>query len=374
MTSRHSSRGMRLRSLLERSASRLLFGIGATCAGAGLLLIVLVQAPTLEALGSPLIAAGAACLLAGAGFVVAAARDRDKAEEANEIRVREASLALAARLYGRTDHRRQHFAYSRLNQPVDLAERDFRYAILDYVEWPNATVRECTFDGASLIGATLGCDGAKARFVGAILERARLVGLFDEAVFSGARCSRVDFRGASLFHSSFIRSDGGGLTYLREANFAGSDALDGTNFSGALAEGANFTRTTMYGTIFEDAFLCDAQFDYANLCGCNLRGAMLSNLQTGQRISLKRADLGSEDDFMASDLSETWLLGVDLSTTMGLEHANLTGALANAGTTFPAGIIPEDHGVLMLHLMSSEDRIAAGRGWIECHGHPAGWL
>lgn len=360
--------------LREKSVSRWLFWIGALCILGGLLCIMLAKSTKFVALGSALVTAGAACLLAGIGFIVALARHRDRTEEANQVRERDAALALAARLHESSDHSRQHFAHSRLDQRVDLTEHDFSHAILDYVEWSDATLRHCVFDHASLIGATLDCDGTGTRFVAAQLEKARLVGFFNEVNFSGAQCGRVDFRRAWLERSTFARSDDGRLTYLREANFSESEALDEVNFSGVLAEGADFTSTTMYGTIFQDAFLCDARFDHANLCGCNLHGAMLSDSHTSRRASFQNADLSPEDSFMASDLSETWLLGIDLSTTKGVEHANLTGALANARTAFPAGMLPEDHGVLMLHRMPREDGGVAIRGWIERHARPAGWL
>jgi uncharacterized protein YjbI with pentapeptide repeats len=359
----------------EQSASRLLFWIGAICTFSGPLLIILASSTKFIALGSALTTAGAACLIAGMGFVVARARHRERTAEVDQIRMREAALALAARLHESTNHSRQHFAHSRLlDKRLVLTKHDFGHAILDYAEWSLASLQQCAFDRASLIGATLDCDGTETRFLGAQLERAKLVGFFNEASFSGARCGRADFRQAWLEFSTFARSEDGSLTYLREANFSGSDALDGVNFSGVLAEGADFTHTTMYGTIFQDAFLCAARFDHANLDGCNLHGAMLSDQQTARRASFQSTDLGSEDSFMASDLSETWLLGIDLSTTKGVEHANLTGALANAGTTFPVGMAPEDHGVLMLHLMPPEDRIAAMRNWIERHARPAGWF
>jgi uncharacterized protein YjbI with pentapeptide repeats len=336
--------------------------------GTGLLLVA--ASARFIALGSCVVAAGVACMLA-ATSLTSADRQR-RLQDSRERALR--STKLAERLHSTTNHEGHHFGESELLHRVALSGHSFRNATLDHAEWSGADLTGCDFTSASLAGATfVYCNARRACFRDATLDRATLIGAFVRADFVGASCRLARMSHAMLDGAIFSSEDG--LAYLRETDFSGSSALDSVVFSRTYGEEASFCGATLFGTVFHDAFLASADFSNAELSGCNFQGAMFSGLQGDRAASFGGTEVGVDylPDDQQTNLSETWLLHVDLSTTLGLEHAKLVGALASRHTRFPDGFDAAAHGVLLLHDMPRDAAYAAVRSWRDRHGRPAGW-
>lgn len=328
--------------------------------------------PAWVAFGSTLLASGVAAVLASAHL---SAVQRHEIAATNARRV-EASRMLAARLHATANHDGQHFGRSVLVERANVRGHSFCGALMDHARWHHAELEDCDFTGASMAGTHLvGCIGAAATFGDAVLDGARLEGLFSGADFTGASCHSADMRRAVLDGSKFASAPGR-TTYLTRCDFSGSSALDGVDYSRAEAEGTRFAACKIYGAAFRETFLCSASFENADVIGCDFRGAMLADAQGTRAATFGNARLGDEFTIpeTATSLAETWLIGVDLSRVAELDSVDLSGALANAGTRFPDGFDAAKNGALLLHTMTPEAAVNAMRHWTAQHGRPPGWV
>lgn len=356
----------------EHSAAHALRTCALILFGSGLPLILLAGASGLQILGSTLAAGGIACLLTGIGLrLTASARTRERIRGTTE-----SSAALASRLYESQDHAEQFFGETFLRHKVTLRGHCFRGAVFDHADWGNAILDRCDFRAASFISASLTeCTAAEGDFRYSKFDGCEIWALAPGSSFRGAQCGSANFRHCLLDHSSFA-SLPAMTTYLRRANFADSSTLDDVDFGRVNAEDACFTKTTLYGTRFDDAFLANASFERADMYGVSFRGAMLAGFAGDRPARFDEADFesGLPSEQFATDLSEAWLIGVDLSGVKSLESAALSGAMANKNTKFPAGFDATASGVCMLHQMPKEEALATFETWKQDHARPAGWL
>lgn len=356
----------------EHSAARALRVCALILFCAGLPLILLTGISGLQVLGSTLAAGGVACLLTGVGLrLTGAARANERIRGATE-----SSAALASRLYESQDHAEQFFGGTFLRHKVTLRGRCFRGAVFDHADWGDAILDRCDFRAASFVSASLTeCTSAEADFRYAQLDGCEIWALAPSSSFRGAQCGGADFRHCLLDHSSFA-SLPAMTTYLRRADFSGSSTLDAVDFRRVNAEDACFAKTTLYSTKFDDAFLANVSFEGADLYEVSFRGAMLAGFAGDRPARFDQADFesGLPSAQFATDLSEAWLIGVDLSGVKNLESAVLSGAMANRNTEFPVGFDPTASGVRMLHQMPKEEALSAFETWKQDHAQPAGWL
>jgi uncharacterized protein YjbI with pentapeptide repeats len=195
-------------------------------------------------------------------------------------------------------------------------EGHFERAIFSRTRLENATLHRVILTGADLTGADL----TGADLTGATLADADLQG----ADLTGANLEGADLTGANLE-----------AAHLKEANLAGAKLpgallagvhlpgarlrwadLAQANLAGAGLRGANLAGANLPGADFEEADLAEASLASANLEGANLEGANLEGAN---------------------------LLGANF-TKADLEYTDLTDAVYDSETTWPADFDPKAQG------------------------------
>jgi uncharacterized protein YjbI with pentapeptide repeats/energy-coupling factor transporter ATP-binding protein EcfA2 len=122
------------------------------------------------------------------------------------------------------------------------------------------------FRSWSLVGAIL--EGAQ--WPGVVLEHTDMRG----ADFSKANLFQANLEGAGAGNADFSQADMR-QSSLRETSFFMAN-LTGANLSRAKGLAANFTSADCRGSIFNDAYLCDATFQNSNLSDASFRCAQLA--------------------------------------------------------------------------------------------------
>ena len=175
-------------------------------------------------------------------------------------------------------------------KPLQLNNRNFRYAYMRRSTLCGVNFENATLDGANLIAAKL--HGAELRFTelhGAVLSRAKLHGAdLRVAELHGADLSSAELHGAELLLAELHGAD------LSSAELHGADLvgakLHGADLSSAELHGAELLLAELHG-----ADLSSAELHGAVLLGANLHGAVL------RKANLHGADLFNAD-FNLADL------------------------------------------------------------------------
>jgi uncharacterized protein YjbI with pentapeptide repeats len=202
---------------------------------------------------------------------------------------------------------------------LDLADLDFKRALLDGADLYASDITRANLSGSSLVGARLDrVTLTGADFSGADLTEARIL---RPTVFTSLQVSTGEapkFVGAKLVR---MISDG----WLDRADFTDADLSDAVLGRAATREpspnsppslvGANFTRAVLKEVKLAGTPLKYARFVDADLSGANLRGTDLSKADfTGANIA------GA--DFTGANLDEADLRGVrGLDQAIGLMTA-----------------------------------------------------
>ena len=259
-------------------------------------------------------------------------------------------------------------AYANFGKPLNLENRDFRFAILPSVNLARANMRGCRLDeaymwlanlegvqlqeaflnhadltganlsGANLVGADLsGANLFRANLAGADLSEANLAGAdLSEANLAGADLSEANLAGAKLT-SAYLSMSNLSMANLEKAKFEGvwGGPID---FSGANLYRAKLISANLYGAKLTSANLSMADLSMADLSSANLDGANLrkatliaTNLYKSSliKVNLSKADLRnsrfSNANLMGADLSYALLEQANFDST-NLKQANLQGA------------------------------------------------
>ncbi len=215
---------------------------------------------------------------------------------------------------------------------LDLAQRDFRAALLERADLHGADLRRTDFRRAVLARADLG----DARTDGILLAGANL----SEARMGGAVLAGVDLRRATLLRADLRKCDlrganldGAALSEVQasgadlsgasaqKALFMGAD-LEFVRFRGADLRGAVFQELDLSTLDFSDACLEKAEFIDCTGGGANFKGANLSNARFAW-IKTRSSFEGA--DFTGANLSEANLRDLDLRRAR-FAGADLRGA------------------------------------------------
>ncbi|HEV3138751.1 MAG TPA: pentapeptide repeat-containing protein [Pirellulales bacterium] len=160
---------------------------------------------------------------------------------------------------------------------ADLAEADFTGADLSQSNLQKLVLRVADFSGAQFAWAILyECDLEYMRLPGANFERALLRG----ALLTGSQMPDARFRGADLSNTGLAdieweRAD------LRDADLRGSTFHMGSSRSGLVGSpiASEGSRTGFYTDEYhEQDFKAPEEIRKANLCGADLRGAKIDNV------------------------------------------------------------------------------------------------
>ena len=185
------------------------------------------------------------------------------------------------------------------SEGAQLVDVNFEGADLSHSTLVKANLAGANFTNASLYRANL----TDAILTGAILKRANLEGVrldganLQSADLTAANFSEVyfdkpaDFRGATLRHINFFKTDLSGFDFsgadLEEAEFERA-TLEATIFTGADLNEADLEDAAAAGAIFTNADVTDANFIETDLTGANFQGA-----------DLEKADFSGADLKMA---------------------------------------------------------------------------
>ena len=211
---------------------------------------------------------------------------------------------------------------------ITLQKAQLMEAELQNSDLSGANLREVDLSGANLSRANLrNADLTDARLIGADLSLARLEGsILHGADLSGADLTAADLTGVDL-RETLVSGAGFGkakLTnvQLQGVNLAGLDFseadLAGANFTGASLAGASVSRADLSGAILVGSDLTGAWLNLTNLVGADLTNADLAG------SSLLGAQLASTN-FQSSNLAGAVLIGARLDGA-SLRGANLKDA------------------------------------------------
>lgn len=168
-------------------------------------------------------------------------------------------------------------------------------------------------EGATVSGARLN----QADFSGAKLREAKLAGL----VLAHARFDGADFTRAQLMGSDFEVNDLEGLL-IAEACFVEA-RLDGATLTGSIMPAANFHNAFLRG-----AYLGGIEWEDADLRGADLRGATfhMGSSRSGL-VGSPIASEGSRTGFYTDDFEEQYFKAPEEIRKANLCGADLRGAL-----------------------------------------------
>ncbi len=182
---------------------------------------------------------------------------------------------------------------------ADLSDANLSKAVLSSARAPGANLRRATLDMAllhemDLEGATL----AQAKCQMLVLSGSDLTGAdlrgcdFFKAIAEGAILERADFTEAKLVICAFTRARAEGVTlakaFLPNTSFADSD-LRGAKLSGVRGEGTNWSRAILEKADFSFAALPAAHFMEAKAADARFLAADLRRSEL-YRACLDRAD------------------------------------------------------------------------------------
>ena len=176
-------------------------------------------------------------------------------------------------------------------EPLDLTDRNFRFADLSGSILPRVLLEKADFSNANL---------NQTQLPGANLRGARLQG----AWLGGAQLQDTNL----------------GRAQLQGAFLAAGAQLQGARLGGAQLQGADLGGAQLQGAILYGANLQGADLGGAQLQGANLGEAQLQGADLGE-AQLQGADLG-EAQLQGADLGEAQLQGARLSGAQ-LQGANL---------------------------------------------------
>jgi uncharacterized protein YjbI with pentapeptide repeats len=149
----------------------------------------------------------------------------------------------------------------------------------------------------------------------------------------------VDLRSARLTKANLEKAN------LRGANLEKAD-LEGANLRGARLDGANLQDATLKGANLRGAHLDRANLQDATLTRADLQNAHLDDADL-QNARLDDAELQSAF-LRGANLQRAALQRANLRYAI-LERADLNDAVYDAGTQWPEGFKPEDHGARLAH-------------------------
>ncbi len=230
---------------------------------------------------------------------------------------------------------------------ASLAGADLRGSKLIRTVLSGGSLRKAQLDSADLSGADL----RDADLTGAALWGARLIATNLSGANVDAWREGADFSGA-IFDAHTRWGEGGppqgalGPGGHADGVQASEIDLTGADLTGLSATGASLTRTRL-----DHATLDRAILDRADLAGASLRGVTMTGTSLAE-ARLVGADLGDAmlelTDLNGADLERANLTGADLSHAVALDQASLKGAICDIRTRLPAGLDPNEHGMLVL--------------------------
>ncbi len=191
------------------------------------------------------------------------------------------SAALTDSVFADADVREAVFRGARLTganfKGAKVRGADFASANLTGACLQDLRLREAVLDGACFEEADLrGCDLEYVELPGANFVGAKLTG----AVLTGSRMPNAEFRRAFLMHTGLADVDWEGAD-LRGADLSGATFQAGTCRSGLVGSpiACEGSRTGFYTDDYEDrSFKPPEEIRKANLCGADLRGANLTDV------------------------------------------------------------------------------------------------
>jgi uncharacterized protein YjbI with pentapeptide repeats len=154
------------------------------------------------------------------------------------------------------------------------------------------------------------------------------------AAFGAAHFEKARFNGTHLDHADFQVREGVASADLRGADFRGA-SLHSAHLNGVNLQGALFQVPTGQGgrpRVEQTTDLSHADLGGANLTETKFQGANLSGVRLTGAVLVRT-------DFTDAVLAGADLKGADLSSSVGLETAVLTGILQDGGTKLPAGVV-----------------------------------
>ena len=221
-----------------------------------------------------------------------------------------APALLAAYLQGHGDQTQAWSDRAWLEQatPIDLSDRDLRFAVFHNAWMVKANLSGADLRGANLVGANLRqANLSNANLEGQNLSKARL----QDADLSGARIRGSDLRGAELVGAKLERT-----------------LLSGADMSGAVMLGAILRRAQLQGAYLDFANLQGADLRLASLIAASVYGAQLQGADF-RSAYLSAAEV-TRGDLRGARLDST-LYGADFSGAdlKGVNGTNLESSASN---------------------------------------------
>lgn len=185
------------------------------------------------------------------------------------------------------------------------------------LDWSECNKRSIIIPGSNLEGANLsgtdftGTDLSTANVNAANFEKATLI----RASLSQATATKANFNRIEAYRSNFTKLSASGATFA-------SSELQRANFTEADLSSASLAKAELGRTIFQKANLSGVNFSLANLSRADLTGAT-----TGGTLNFDKA-------FMF----RTRIEGLDLSSSKGLQQAQLDLACGDSATKLPQGL------------------------------------
>ena len=194
---------------------------------------------------------------------------------------------------------------------ADLREANLEYAVLRDARLESARLGGACFRQADLRGAVLlGADLEGADFMEADLERCQLSGLkLAEADFSGARFRRAHLVEANMEHMSLPWG-----------------IFDGADLTGALLTGTSMPKASFRGARLCAAGLGDVEWEGADLRGADLRGATFHMGSSRSGLVFGEPMQGSRTGFYTDEFHEQLYRAPEEIRKANLCGADLRGA------------------------------------------------
>ena len=206
-------------------------------------------------------------------------------------------------------------------EPLDLRDRNFRFANFTGTRFPRALIQNANFNHATFVGAHL---------PGADLEDAWM----QSANFKQAQLQNANIRQSKMQGASFDNANMEGAILIQaelQGAFLRGASLQGANFQEAQLQGASLRAALLTEANLRLAQLQDSNLGQARLEGADLSQAQLQAANLGQ-ANLQRANLG-QAELGGTNLWTSQLQGANLELAQ-LQGANLRSALlqgANLG-------------------------------------------
>jgi uncharacterized protein YjbI with pentapeptide repeats len=215
------------------------------------------------------------------------------------VRMNADGARFSAASFARADLTDASFRQTDLQQATffqaKLAGTNFAGANLTGAELPGVCLRRATLAGACLRAAKMSrCDLEYMEWAGAELAQANL----EQALLTGTVMPGANFQGACLSGAYLADVEWEGAVLrgadLRGASFHMGSSRSGLIFSPIACEGS---RTGFYTDEFEEqAYKAPEEIRKANLCGADLRGAKIDNVDfylvdlRGAKLDANQAD------------------------------------------------------------------------------------